>query len=57
MPDGRIAFWGGWGGSMAFTDLDRGVTITYVMNNMGADILGSSRSAAYVQAIYHALGR
>ncbi|WP_289512952.1 hypothetical protein [Nonomuraea sp. KC401] len=42
---------------MAFTDLDRGVTITYVMNNMGADILGSSRSAAYVQAIYHALGR
>jgi CubicO group peptidase (beta-lactamase class C family) len=56
IPDGRIAFWGGWGGSMAVMDLDRRLTISYVMNNMGADILGSNRAAAYVAAIYQALG-
>lgn len=55
LPDGRVAFWGGWGGSMAIMDVDRGVTIAYVMNDMGADILGSARSAAYVQAVYRAL--
>jgi hypothetical protein len=41
---------------MAITDLDRRTTIAYVMNNMGADILGSERAAAYVTAIYQALG-
>jgi len=56
IPEGRIAFWGGWGGSMAIMDLDRRLTISYVMNNMGADILGSPRAAAYVTAIYRALG-
>lgn len=55
IPDGRIAFWGGMGGSMAIMDLERGMTITYVMNRMGSDILGSDRSAAYVRAIYDAL--
>ncbi|MFI8537564.1 serine hydrolase domain-containing protein [Streptomyces aquilus] len=55
IPDGRIAFWGGWGGSMAIMDLDRRMTISYVMNNMGADLLGSQRSAAYTTAIYQAL--
>ncbi|RDG37087.1 serine hydrolase [Streptomyces corynorhini] len=54
IPDGRIAFWGGWGGSMAIMDLDRRMTISYVMHNMGADILGSPRAAAYTTAIYRA---
>lgn len=52
LPEGRIAFWGGWGGSMAVLDLDRRMTIGYVMNDMGADVLGSARAAAYVTAIY-----
>ncbi|GAA3525931.1 EstA family serine hydrolase [Amycolatopsis ultiminotia] len=56
IPEGRIAFWGGWGGSMAIMDLDRHVTISYVMNNMGPDILGSPRAAAYTTAVYRALG-
>ncbi|SDN45212.1 serine hydrolase domain-containing protein [Actinacidiphila guanduensis] len=56
IPEGRIAFWGGWGGSMAIVDLDRRMTITYVMNDMGADILGSARAAAYVRAVYEAMG-
>ena len=57
LPDGRVAFWGGWGGSMAIMDLDRRMTISYVMNNMGADLLGSDRAAAYVDAAYAAVGR
>ena len=56
IPDGRIAFWGGWGGSMLIADLDRRTTISYVMNSMGADILGSPRAAAYTTAIYRAIG-
>ncbi|PGH32905.1 hypothetical protein GX50_04318 [[Emmonsia] crescens] len=48
----RICFWGGWGGSLAIMDLDRRMTITYMMNKMGAGIIGSPRSNAYVQAIY-----
>ncbi|MGW0574227.1 hypothetical protein [Streptomyces tauricus] len=56
IPDGRVAFWGGWGGSMAVMDLDRRMTISYFMNNMGPDVLGSPRAAAYVTAVYNALG-
>ena len=56
LPDGRICFWGGWGGSMAIMDLDRRLTIAYVMNKMAPGIIGSVRSAAYVRAAYRALG-
>jgi CubicO group peptidase (beta-lactamase class C family) len=52
LPGGRIAFWGGWGGSTASADIDRRMTISYVMNRMDADLLGSSRTAAYVGAVY-----
>ncbi|MEU7042002.1 serine hydrolase domain-containing protein [Streptomyces varsoviensis] len=56
IPEGRIAFWGGWGGSMIIMDLDRRMTISYMMNRMSPGILGSARSAAYVQAVYDAVG-
>ncbi len=56
IPDGRICFWGGWGGSMIITDLERRTTISYMMNRMGAGIIGSTRSAAYTAAIYDVLG-
>ncbi|MGK5684066.1 serine hydrolase domain-containing protein [Actinoplanes sp. URMC 104] len=55
VPQGRIAYWGGWGGSMAIVDLDRQVTIAYVMNKMAPGILGSDRSRDYVGAVYRAL--
>ena len=38
-PTGTSHF-GAAGGSMAIMDLGRGMTITYVMNKMGSDILG-----------------
>lgn len=50
----RICFWGGWGGSIIAMDLDRRMTISYMMNKMGPGIIGSDRSEAYVRAIYGA---
>jgi len=55
VPSGRTFFWGGWGGSLAVMDLDRRLTITYVMNRMAPGVLGSERSEAYVKAVYSAL--
>jgi CubicO group peptidase (beta-lactamase class C family) len=52
IPDGRICFWGGWGGSVIIMDLDRRMTISYMMNKMGPGIIGSDRSEAYVRAVY-----
>jgi CubicO group peptidase (beta-lactamase class C family) len=57
IPDERICFWGGWGGSMIISDLGRRMTISYMMNKMGPGIIGSDRSANYVELIYQALGR
>ena len=33
-PRGGRCFWGGWGGSMIVMDLDRRLTISYMMNKM-----------------------
>ena len=56
LPGGRICFWGGWGGSMIVCDLDRRLTIAYVMNRMGAGIVGSTRAEAYLREIYASVG-
>jgi CubicO group peptidase (beta-lactamase class C family) len=55
IPDERICFWGGWGGSVIIMDTGRRLTISYMMNLMGPGIIGSDRSAEYVQAIYAAM--
>jgi CubicO group peptidase (beta-lactamase class C family) len=54
LPDERICFWGCWGGSIFAMDLDRRMTISYMMNKMGPGVIGSDRSEAYVTAIYAA---
>ncbi len=56
IPDERICFWGGWGGSVIIMDLGRRMTISYMMNRMAPGIIGSERSATYTRAIYDALG-
>ncbi len=56
IPNDRICFWGGWGGSMIVMDVGRRMTIGYMMNRMGAGIIGSERSAAYIAAVYAAIG-
>lgn len=55
IPEGRVAFWGGWGGSLVLNDVDRGLTFAYVMNRMSPGILGSPRSDAYLRALYASL--
>jgi CubicO group peptidase (beta-lactamase class C family) len=55
IPDEKICFWGGWGGSMIVMDAGRRVTISYMMNKMAPGIIGSERSAEYGQRIYAAL--
>ena len=56
IPEGRVCFWGGWGGSVIIMDLDRRVTIAYMMNRMSAGIIGSPRAESYVRAAYAAMG-
>jgi CubicO group peptidase (beta-lactamase class C family) len=55
IPEGRVAFWGGWGGSLIVNDLDRRMTFAYVMNRMSPGIIGSARSDAYLRALYGCL--
>src|ERR1700733_2909037 len=55
IPPEKICFWGGWGGSVIAMDLGRRMTISYMMNKMGAGIVGSDRCTEYGQAIYAAL--
>jgi CubicO group peptidase (beta-lactamase class C family) len=56
IPPGRACYWGGWGGSVIIMDLDRRTTISYMMNKMGAGVIGSDRTVAYVRAIHDCLG-
>lgn len=56
LPEGRVAIWGGFGGSLGIVDLDRGLTITYIMNKMQMVGLGGDRARNYVDAVYRALG-
>lgn len=55
IPDGRLCFWGGWGGSVVIMDLERRVTIGYAMNKMQQVALGNDCSKAYVEEIYKVL--
>ncbi|KAJ9314510.1 hypothetical protein DTO271D3_5248 [Paecilomyces variotii] len=57
IPQGRVCFWGGWGGSTIIMDLDRQMTIGYAMNKMASGTLGNANTGAYVEEIYRALDR
>jgi CubicO group peptidase (beta-lactamase class C family) len=56
IPDRRICFWGGWGGSLIMMDLDRQLTFAYMMNKMAPGIIGSPRSDGYLTEAYRSLG-
>ncbi len=55
IPDGRICFWGGWGGSAVVMNPDRGATFAYVMNKMGPGTTGTKRTQRYTKLFYEAL--
>ncbi|HTK66065.1 MAG TPA: serine hydrolase domain-containing protein [Pseudonocardia sp.] len=52
IPDERICFWGGWGGSMIVMDLGRRMTVSYMMNKMGMGTIGSERAELYLRTVY-----
>jgi CubicO group peptidase (beta-lactamase class C family) len=56
LPEGKVAVWGGYGGSLCVVDIGRKVTFTYVMNKMQNAGLGDERGKAYIAAAYKALG-
>ena len=53
--DAKICFWGGWGGSMIVNDLERGMTVAYMMNKMEAGLVGDTRGFDLIAAAYGAL--
>lgn len=55
LPDRRICFWGGWGGSSIVNDLDNRMTVTYVMNRMEEGLVGDERSFSLVRAAFDAV--
>ncbi|MGJ6121822.1 serine hydrolase domain-containing protein [Mycolicibacterium sp. Y3] len=55
VPDEKICFWDGWGGSWETMNPDRRATIAYVMNKMGPGVEGSPRTDRYFRLIYDAL--
>ncbi len=55
VPDGKICFWGGWGGSWETCNPDHRATFAYVMNRMGPGVEGSERTARYTTLFYEAL--
>ena len=55
IPDEKICFWGGWGGSWETMAPDRRMTTAYVMNKMGPGVEGSARTARYTTLIYDAV--
>ena len=53
LPAGsRVCFWGGYGGSMTFIDLERRMTISFVMNKLDGGILGSPRVERILACAY-----
>jgi CubicO group peptidase (beta-lactamase class C family) len=52
LPPGRICWWSGYGGSLVINDMDRRLTVAYVMNKMAPALLSLDRAARYLAAIY-----
>ncbi|MGD9995943.1 MAG: serine hydrolase domain-containing protein [Ilumatobacteraceae bacterium] len=55
IPGGKVCFWGGWGGSSIVNDVDRGMTVAYMMNRMADGLLGDERGYSLVRAAYAAI--
>lgn len=56
VPEGKICWWGGWGGSMIVMNPEHRATFAYVMNKMGPGTTGTARTNRYASLIYEALG-
>ena len=57
IPEGRKAFWGGWGGSVVIVDADHRMAFSYVMNKMEPGALSGRNAAELTAALYAILAR
>jgi CubicO group peptidase (beta-lactamase class C family) len=57
VPQGRLALMGGAGGSLMIADVDRRMTIAFVMNKMVPSLLGTPTAVALVERLYDIVGR
>ena len=55
VPEGRVCWWTGWGGSIVVNDLDRRATFAYAMNRMVDHFTASPRTDAYVRTAFECL--
>jgi CubicO group peptidase (beta-lactamase class C family) len=55
LPDRKICFWGGYGGSSVIADLDNRAVFSYTMNKMAPGLLGSEHGMRYAAAFFAAL--
>ena len=55
IPEGKVCFWGGWGGSLVIVDCDRRMTFSYVMNKMAPGVMGGENVAGLAACAYAAL--
>ena len=52
VPEGRVCFGSGTGGSMVIADVDRRMTVAYVMNKMAPGMVVWPIAAALVERVY-----
>jgi CubicO group peptidase (beta-lactamase class C family) len=55
LPEGRVCWWGGFGGSAVIIDVDRRMTFAYVMNKMAP--VGGPIAAALAERVADIVGR
>lgn len=57
VPEGRVCWWTGYGGSIVVNDLDRRTTFAYAMNKMENHFMASPRTDEYVATAFACVGR
>jgi CubicO group peptidase (beta-lactamase class C family) len=55
VPEGRVCWWTGYGGSVVVNDLDRRTTVAYAMNRMEPHYTSSPRTDAYLRTAFACL--
>ena len=55
IPDDRVCWWTGYGGSLVINDLDRRMTMAFVMNKMAPQLVGAPNVNGYLDAVYAAI--
>jgi CubicO group peptidase (beta-lactamase class C family) len=51
----RACYWGGWGGSVIVMDFEAEMSVAYMMNKMGAELVGDERGIGLVLAAQAAM--